>query len=146
MLINFYCAIIKQNIDCNPLIGKQQLIRFYVGIFVTTSLIWLNILKYMKLKVANCHNLFHLIYIYIYYNFWETNAFVLILKIPQQELVTLKFLHSIPKWWDTLEKSWRRKCCIIFKVSHHFVTLCLKGLNLLTLKFLKFKANYWVRH
>ena len=24
MLINFYCAIIKQSIDCNPLKGKQQ--------------------------------------------------------------------------------------------------------------------------
>ena len=65
---NFYCAIIKQSIDCNPLIGKQQWIRFYVGMFVTTSLIWLKILKYMKLKVANkllyLLNLFHLFYIY----------------------------------------------------------------------------------
>ena len=34
---NFYCAIIKQSIDCNPLIGKQQWIRFYVGMFVPTT-------------------------------------------------------------------------------------------------------------
>ena len=37
----------------HPLIGKQQWIRFYVGMFVTTSLICLKIVKYMKLKVAN---------------------------------------------------------------------------------------------
>ena len=43
----------KQSIDCNPLIGKQQWIKFYVGMFVITSLICLKILKYMKLKVAN---------------------------------------------------------------------------------------------
>ena len=53
MLISFYCAIIKQSIDCNLLIGKQQWIQFYVGMFVITSLICLNIVKYMKLKVAN---------------------------------------------------------------------------------------------
>ena len=53
MVINFYGAIIKQSIDCNPLIGKQQWIRFYVGMFVITSLICLKIVKYMKLKVAN---------------------------------------------------------------------------------------------
>ena len=38
MLINFYCASIKQSIDFNPLIGKEQRIRFYVGMFVITSL------------------------------------------------------------------------------------------------------------
>ena len=27
MLINFYCAIIKQSIDCNALIGKEQWIN-----------------------------------------------------------------------------------------------------------------------
>ena len=53
MVINFYGAIIKQSIDCNPLIGKQQGTRFYVGMFVITSLICLKIVKYMKLKVAN---------------------------------------------------------------------------------------------
>ena len=51
MLINFYCSIIKQSIDCNLLIGKQQWIRFYVGMFVITFA--LTILKYMKVKVAN---------------------------------------------------------------------------------------------
>ena len=71
MLINFYCAIIKQSIDCIPLIGKQQWIRFYVGMLVITSLICLKIVKYMKLKVGNkCYNLLQffsiIIYIYIY--------------------------------------------------------------------------------
>ena len=61
MLINFYCASIKQSIDYNPLIGKQQWIRFYVGMFVTISIICLKIEKYMKLKVAT-----YSIYIYIY--------------------------------------------------------------------------------
>ena len=50
---NFYCAIIKQSIDCNPLIGKQQWIRFYAGMFVITSFIFVKIVKCMKLKVAN---------------------------------------------------------------------------------------------
>ena len=53
MLIDFYCAIIKQSIDHNPLIGKQQWIRFYAGMFVTTSLICMKIVKYMKLKVTD---------------------------------------------------------------------------------------------
>ena len=52
MLVNLYYATIKRSIDCNPLIGKQKRIGFYVGMFVTTSLICLKIVKYMKLKVA----------------------------------------------------------------------------------------------
>ena len=54
MLINFYCAVIKQSVDCNPLIGKQKWIKFWFHIvtFVITSLIYLKIAKYMKLKVA----------------------------------------------------------------------------------------------
>ena len=51
MLINFYCSIIKQSIDCNPLIGKQQWIRFYIGMFVITFA--LTIVKYIKVKVAS---------------------------------------------------------------------------------------------
>ena len=50
--LRFYCTIIKQSIDCNPLIGKQQWIWFYVGMFVITLLIYLKIAKYMKFKVA----------------------------------------------------------------------------------------------
>ena len=66
MLINFYCTIVKQNIDYKPLIGTQQWIRFYVGMFVTTSLICLKIVKYMKLKVAiKLLQFFHLFYICI---------------------------------------------------------------------------------
>ena len=54
MLMNFYYAIIKQSIDCNPLIDKQNLIRFYLGImFIITSRIPLKIVKHMKLKVGN---------------------------------------------------------------------------------------------
>ena len=60
----------KKRIECNPLIGKQQWIRFYVGMFVMKSLIWLKIVKYMKLKVTNkflcCFSVILYIYIYIY--------------------------------------------------------------------------------
>ena len=53
MLINFYCAIIKQSIDCSHLIAKQHWTRFYVVImFIVMSIICLKIVKYMKLKVA----------------------------------------------------------------------------------------------
>ena len=52
MLKKIDYAITKQSIDFNPLIGKQQKIRFYVGLFVVTSLICLKIVKYMNLKVA----------------------------------------------------------------------------------------------
>ena len=59
MLISFYCPIIKQSIDCNPLISKQQGINVYVGIFEITSLICLKIVKYMSLKLQiNCYNFF----------------------------------------------------------------------------------------
>ena len=48
----FYSAIIKQSIDWSPLIPKQQLSRFYVGILsVITLLICLKIAKFMKLTV-----------------------------------------------------------------------------------------------
>ena len=68
MLISFYCTIRKQIIDYNPLIGKQQWIRFYVVMFVTTSLIYLKIVKYMKLKVENkLLYFFHLFYIIALY-------------------------------------------------------------------------------
>ena len=53
MLVNFYWAVTKESIDYNPLKVKQQGIRFYVGMFVTTSLICLKSVKYIKLKVAN---------------------------------------------------------------------------------------------
>ena len=86
MLINFYCTIIKQNIDYNPLIGKQQWIRFYVGMFVATSLICLKIVKYMKLKVAiKLLQFFHLfyicicIYVYVYTyikNKWKNYIYI----------------------------------------------------------------------
>ena len=63
MLINFYCAIIKQSIDRNPLIGKQQWIKFYVGMFVITPLICLRIVQYyIYIYIYIC------IYIYIYLN------------------------------------------------------------------------------
>ena len=63
MLVSFYCAITKQSIDRNPLTGKQQWIRFYVGMFVITKLISLKIVKYMKLKVAKkLLSFFHLFY------------------------------------------------------------------------------------
>ena len=65
MLINFYCAIIKQRINYNHLIGSQQWIKFYVTMFVTTSLICLKIVKYMKLKVAN--KLLHFFWLVLYY-------------------------------------------------------------------------------
>ena len=42
----------KRLLDRNPLIGKQQGIRFYVGMFVITSIICLKIMKYMKFKVV----------------------------------------------------------------------------------------------
>ena len=45
-------AIIKQSIDCNPLRGKKQSIRLYVGMFVITSPICLKIMKSAS-KLAN---------------------------------------------------------------------------------------------
>ena len=56
MLISFYCTIMKQSIDCNPMIGKQNWTRFYVGMFIITSLICLKIVKYIGVVYVTIGN------------------------------------------------------------------------------------------
>ena len=54
-------SIIKESVNQNSLIGKEQGIRFYIEMFVIASLMCLKIVKYMKFKVTK-----KLLYIFIH--------------------------------------------------------------------------------
>ena len=115
--------IIKQSIDCNPVIGKQQWIRFYAEMFVIASVICLKIVKTWNLKLQiNCYNFFSLIpYNRKKLNSWKhkfktPNGIATFLPLKLKKILFCKFLKfttsSIWKWecflrwynWCTLQR------------------------------------------
>ena len=44
------------------------------------------------------------------------------------QICIIQFMHSVPKWSDTLLK-YCNKYCKILKLSGHFRTLCIKGVK-----------------